>query len=343
MNLVSYKFLFFAILILYFNNKAFAKEIKLFILPFENLSSNAQAFNKIYPLLTEELKKKGFTFYDENTIKKIMKALEIKDRSFILKSQMEKLYRNYGIEYIMIGSVFKFLEDKNPKVSLHARIIKLPEMRVLWSGYYGKTGDDYESFFGLRKIKDIMLLSKKVLSKLFSDLNKEGLSNDITFKKSKKIAIFPFRNLSQEAWVGKLTTYLLLTELTRQKDFQIFELGEIIEFMRNHSILPLSELSNSQLEDINLDLGADYVILGSVDDFREEGERAYYPEVVLALRLIATQEKKIIFMDDCYFTGISSEGIFERGRLRLADTVTYECVKTLVNKLKNKLKATEGK
>lgn len=336
MNLRIFNFFFLCIIFnfFFFWKLGYSQEIKILILPFENLSSEAQAFSRLYPLIVKELKKHGFIIYDERETEKIMEDLEIKERGYVLKSQMERLYKDYGVEYLLTGNIFRFSEEQNPKVSLHARIIKLPERRIVWSGYFGKTGDDYETFFGLGKIRDVMVLAERVLSRLFSDLNSASLIKKGVVKEEKKIALFPFRNLSQEAWVGKLTTYLLLTKLSQQEKFKVLELGEVIELMRKYAILPLAELNFSQLEEVNFELEADYVILGSVDDFWEEGTKTYYPEVVVALRYLETEEKKIIFMDDCHFTGISKEGILERGKLRLADSVAYECVKNFVNKIK---------
>lgn len=312
-----------------------SQDLKLFVLPFENFSSNPQAFERIYPLLIKELSERGFDFYEEEYVKGVMKEIGIKERGFVLKDHMDQLYKNYGIQYLLTGGILNFSEDTYPRVSLHVRIVKLPEKKIIWSGYYGKTGEEYEGFFGLGKVRDIDELSRRVLKGLFSELHIKTLISKIEARPKKRMVLLPFRNLSQEAWVGKMATYILLTELTKLEEIEVSEMGEAIDFMIKYTVLPLAEMTYADLESAALEMEVDYVILGTVDDFWEEGVKTYYPLVVLALRILNTKERKVLYADDCYFTGISKEGILESGRIRLGANVAYECAKKLVKKIKN--------
>ncbi len=340
MNLRIFKFLVLFLLFLVLLPslkvpKVQARDLKLFVLPFENFSSNPQAFERIYPFLKKELSEKGFDFYEEEYVKRVMKEIGIKERGFVLEEHMDRLYKNYGIQYIVTGGILRFDEDMYPRVSIHARIIKLPERKILWSGYFGKAGEEYETFFGLGKVKDIGELSRRVLKDLFSKLDRETLLTKVDSTSGKKVVLLPFRNFSQEAWVGKMATYIFLTELTKLEEIEVIEMGEALNFMIKYTVLPLAEITYSALESALLETGADYVILGAVEDFWEEGVKTYYPLVVLSIRILDTHERKIVYADDCYFTGISKEGILESGRIRLGTNVAYECAKRLVKKIKN--------
>lgn len=336
MNLKIFNFFIFLILLFGFQiSEGKALDLKLFVLPFENFSSNPQAFERIYPFLIKELSERGFEFYEEEYVKRVMKEIAIKERGFVLKDHMDLLYRNYGIQYIVTGGILNFSEDTYPRVSLHVRIVKLPEKKILWSGYYGKTGEEYERFFGLGKVRDIEELSRRVLKGLFSELLKKNLISKIEARPKKKMVLLPLRNLSQETWVGKMATYIFLTELTKLEEIEVSEMGEALDFMIKYTVLPLAEITYADLESAALEMEADYIILGTVDDFWEEGVKTYYPLVVLTLRILDTKERKVLYADDCYFTGISKEGILESGRIRLGANVAYECAKKLVKKIKN--------
>lgn len=329
---------FFIVLCVLLNVKSlWSKEIKILLLPFDNYSSDPEAFNKIRPLIVEELQKKGFEIYNEAFTKEIMNALEIKERGYLLKKNWDSLHRKYAIRYILTGSILKFSSERNPKVALHMRLIDLEEEEILWSNFISQSGEDFETFFGLGKISKIENLAKRVVSNLLKNF---ALKSITSTNQRIKIALLPFKNLSDEPFKGKAFSYIILTELTKLSFLKVLELGEIIENIQKIGILPKGEITYKEIEEFQEETGANYIIIGAVEEWWEEGVKSDYPKILISLRVLNSSDKKIVFATDKYFTGIEKEGILERGKLRTIEQVAEESSKEILYVLK---KIMEGK
>lgn len=321
--------------ILFFTNFSFAQSpFKVLLIPFENFSLEPDAFEKVKEPLIKELRLKGLVFYDEEFTKKVMDALEIRERGYVLKKKWDFLLKKYGVRYVMTGSILRYTALSNTKVALHVRLIDLERESIIWSGFAGRTGLDYETFFGFGRITDINKLTERIIKELVKDFELGVFQNSALPEKRPVFALLTFKNLSPEPYKGKVFTYLLLSELSKQKNIVVKELGEVAEVMISSGILPRGEVTYEELKRLSGATGANYVLIGAVEDFFEEGVKTDYPQLLISLRILESKSKRIILAMDRFLTGIDKEGILERGRLRSVEQVAMEVVKEITEILK---------
>ena len=109
----------------------------------------------------------------------------------------------------------------------------------------------------------------------------------------KKVAMMPFK--AQTELIGTSVSDLLLTELMRAGRYEMVERGQMANVL-SESELALAGLSASKAAEVGHMLGADGVIIGTVDEYSTVAYRGHpYPVVGISARLIDCQSGKIIW------------------------------------------------
>ncbi|RPI37841.1 MAG: hypothetical protein EHM54_02135 [Nitrospiraceae bacterium] len=110
----------------------------------------------------------------------------------------------------------------------------------------------------------------------------------------KKIAVLPLETLTQDQYAGEKVRRMLISEiLSRRAD--VIEPGEITSFLVALQ-KPLYRLEMKDIRELGEKLGADAVLLGSVEAYKmTSGLTVSYPDVSINLRLVETSSGKIIW------------------------------------------------
>ena len=300
---------------------------ELFIVPFENYSGDPNVFEKVKMLVVSELNNKSVLVYNDTFTFRVLEDVGIREKGMVYKKHLDELYSRYGIRYVLTGSILKYDVGKNPKFSLHLRLIDAFNKTVLWANYAGNTGEDNEGFFGLKKIRDIDTLVGKVVPKVLSDFSMERAGDG----KRKRIAVVIFENLAESPLIGKEASYMILSSLSK------LEIGVVRELMVKLWLLPNGAIDYEQISAFRDKLGVDYILIGSVEDFKED-IYSDFSYVLLSVRVIDSVKKKILFVGDRYLNSYSKEGVLEFGRLRSSDLVLYNAIKDLVGEIERRIK-----
>ena len=109
----------------------------------------------------------------------------------------------------------------------------------------------------------------------------------------KKVAMLPFK--AQTELIGASVSDLLLTELMRAGRYEMVERGQMANVL-SESELALAGLSAAKAAEVGHMLGADGVIIGSVDEYSTVAQRGHtYPVVGVSARLIDCTSSKIVW------------------------------------------------
>lgn len=115
-------------------------------------------------------------------------------------------------------------------------------------------------------------------------------------KKIKKVAIMPFRAATE--LIGSSVSDMLVTELLRAEHYELLERSQMAQVL-NESELALAGLSAAKAVEIGNMLGADGVIIGTVDEYGTVAHRGHsYPVVGVSIRLIDCASGKVVWSVD---------------------------------------------
>jgi curli biogenesis system outer membrane secretion channel CsgG len=111
-----------------------------------------------------------------------------------------------------------------------------------------------------------------------------------------KVAVMPFK--AQTELIGISTADLFVTEILRSGKYELVERGRMAQVL-SESELALAGLSASRAAEIGNMLGADGVIIGTVDEYATVAQRGHpYPVVGVTARMIDCKSGKIIWSVD---------------------------------------------
>lgn len=146
----------------------------------------------------------------------------------------------------------------------------------------------------------------------------------------KKLAVFPFRNLSKDPHAGEIVTQIFLAELSKKERFEVEELGNIIDFMVEQRLRIGTSLDRPRLRVLRKRYKIDAVILGSILDF---GERGGVPYVNLTARMVTTDTGKIIWKACIERNGDDYIKILDIGKIRSLNQLASIVVEELINSM----------
>lgn len=109
----------------------------------------------------------------------------------------------------------------------------------------------------------------------------------------KKVAILPFKAPTE--LIGASVSDLFLTELMRAGRYEMVERGQMANVL-SEAELSLAGLSAAKAAEVGQMLGAEGVIIGTVDEYSTIARRGHpYPVVGISARMIECQTGKIVW------------------------------------------------
>jgi len=146
----------------------------------------------------------------------------------------------------------------------------------------------------------------------------------------KKLAVFPFRNLSKDPHAGEIVTQIFLAELSKKERFEVEELGNIIDFMVEQRARVGASISKSRLLLLKRRYKIDAVIFGDILVFEQRGG---VPYISLSIRMLKIDTDKIVWKANIEKNGDDYIKILNIGQVRslnqLTNTVARELMKTM--------------
>ncbi|MCD6320041.1 MAG: hypothetical protein J7M03_05105 [Candidatus Desulfofervidaceae bacterium] len=151
--------------------------------------------------------------------------------------------------------------------------------------------------------------------------------NKPALQKIQKVAVFPFANASKEPHAGEIVTQIFFTELVKTHQFQVEEMGNIMDFFIKQRIEQKDKIDKTRLTLLRNQFKVDAVFLGTVREFEEKGT---IPIVEISLRLIETQTDQVIWRGSIERTGEDYVTIINIGRIRSLNKLTQYAVRELL-------------
>lgn len=320
--------LVFAVSPCYAAQKDFKAKIALF--PFENFSEDKNALTVVMPLLRDRLESRGLEVLDEDSLNRFLLKERIRSTGYISKDMARKIGEKLNVQAILVGSVNTFFPGANPRVGFSARLINSSDGTILWADHASATGEDFTTVLGLGRVRTIDRLTSRVTDKLLNSFNITPHYKEI--ESTYRIAVMPFQNKSKIKDAGMIATYMFLVELFKNQRFEPVEYGEIRRLTVDLRVRGKGELDLKNTEAISKSLGADGILVGTVELY-SEGEGTLPPEVIISARLIDARKNRILWYDGYQYSGDDGIIMLDWGRIRSAENVAYKTVSKLVKEM----------
>jgi TolB-like protein len=146
------------------------------VLPFDNLTGEEGAGEKITEIFTMELMRLGrFEVAEPGRVKKATKERRIRTTRDIDLDAAKWLGEILNLDLILVGSVLDFetQESQNkqvPVVTVTLRLVHANTGMTLWAAYRSRKGDDGETLFGWGRITSLSQLANAVASEMLQTL-----------------------------------------------------------------------------------------------------------------------------------------------------------------------------
>jgi len=306
-------------------------ENRIALLPFDNFSDNQDALKQVMPLIASSLEGKGFNVVSENKVIAFFCEERMRNISFISKEQSRKVGDMLHVGTIMVGAVTSYSPEENPRFGISARLIDTSTSKIIWADYASETGNDFTKLLGLGTIKNIDRLIPKVLDQLLASFRIEPSQDDSESKY--RVAVLPFKNISQYDDAGIIVTYLFLTELFKHELFEPVEYGDVWKMIVDSRIRIRGELSHQNIETLSQSLGAGAFLLGTVENYSDGIDGSSPPDITISARLLDARDNRILWYNSRQLNGDDKIKVLDWGKIRSADKVAHSAVSELVENM----------
>ncbi len=305
------------------------------VFPFENESLSVNVLSTVMPLVKAELQKRGFDLMDDTAVREFFVKHRLRQSGYVSSEMGKALREEYGISVVLVGCVIEYSLKKNPVVAVHARAVDTDTGEILWAGYSSATGEDFVGLFGFGGKFTMQALLPEVIQSLFSTFTiepSEEHSSEVF-----RVAVLPFRNVSERVGAGSIVTYLYITELFNNPTFQPVEFGDIREAVVELKLRPKGEVDYTVLDALLERLDVDGFIIGAVDEYREAPNPYLPPRVSIAARLLDAHSKRLLWYDYSVLDGDDEIKILDFGKLRSVDRVAYRIIQKQLMQLEEQI------
>lgn len=157
----------------------------------------------------------------------------------------------------------------------------------------------------------------------------------ISFEPHKTLAILPFSNYSGKEDAGKQVTNAFLVELLKKPFLIIIEPGQVDEVMREERIRSADQISYAVARVFKEKLGADYVLIGAVNEYDYiKIDEKDIPLVGFSARILDTSDGQIIWAATHSRKGDDGELIFSWGLITSLTKLTQNSVHDVTARIK---------
>ena len=151
-------------------------------------------------------------------------------------------------------------------------------------------------------------------------------------KDIRKIVVLPFYNISGRSDAGRIVTNAFVTGLFKDGRFQVEEPGNIVWFIIQERVSTIGEMEVERLRILGKRLGADAVIVGTVEEFDEGIKGASsVPVVSISARMIDPETGHIIWSAHTRKRGDDYIIAFKFGMIRSVTALSQKVVMEMIN------------
>jgi TolB-like protein len=130
------------------------------------------------------------------------------------------------------------------------------------------------------------------------------------------VALLPFENLSGRRAAGRVVVNVFISRLVQKSPYGVVEPGEVRDQLIRHRVRYLEAMGMETMSKLGRAVGADYLLLGTVVDYREGIKGDFPPRVDVHIRVVDVEEARIVWAGKASMTGDDSLIALDFGKIR---------------------------
>ncbi len=298
---------------------------RLVLLPPANLSGTAAAAQIVTAALRQTLARR-VELVDSGAVADVLRAHRIRSTSELSGAEVATLARELQTRYLFVGSIDRYQsQDSSAEVALSARLIDATTGEVVWLSHANAQADRRTRVLMLGKNATPAGLTPHVTARLCRHfrLNPSRQTRHVRaihaprhradIRVCRRVAVVIMGNESATRFAGHIVTNQLLAELQRA-GFSAVDPGRVRELMLNAQELTQGEIAAGLLTRCRDELGADFLLTGSVSDYASSRDAGFdAPRAAFEVRLIDTTRGDLIWAKNYARTGEDSAWLFNFG------------------------------
>jgi hypothetical protein len=333
-----------------------AKEMRVAVLPLENLSGRKAPFKEIQKSLIDRVRMLGVRVLEDDAMEAFMIRHRMRYMGGTNADISQALKEEEQVDAALITSLELYQEEYPPKIGIISRLVSTgPQPVILWMDSIGMAGDDSPGILGLGLINNPVTLRDKALSILshslgdFFALKGEG-SEDIRGRrryrpkvsyrssyiesgKTYTVAPLPFFNISERKNAEVIVMLHFINALIRQGGFVVVEPGLIRQQLLHARIIMYNGVSLSDAYYIAHSLDADLILAGRVTDYQDISAEGGNPVVNFSATAIERESRKVVWASESQNQGNDEVFFYDAGKLNTASALASEMARSVATKM----------
>jgi hypothetical protein len=121
-----------------------------------------------------------------------------------------------------------------------------------------------------------------------------------------RVAIFPFRNMSQDMQAAPRVQSIFMAGILEQGDLLLVDQGEVLHTLQRLKISPEAALSSEQVVDLGRELGVQGIFFGSVEEYGQTRiNNTQVNHITAAFSLLETETGSLVWNSQVSNNGTS--------------------------------------
>ncbi len=332
------------------------RDLRVAVLPVQNLSGRPAPLKEIRGLLTEGLTAGGFRVLDERSLEEFMTGYRMRYVGGIDGAAGRALREKTGAGAVLISSLELYNAEAPPRMSLTSRLVSTEDPPViLWMDSVAVAGDDSPGLLDLGLIADPRIILRKVVRSLSESLAESAsgrgrwksagttrgkFAPKLSYRSpgfipgsSRTVAVLPFVNESLRKNAGEIMMLHLVQEMARQDAIRVIEPGVVRRELLTYRIILEDGISLADADTVSGAVDADLLVTGNVLNYQDyqgyEGE----PVVDFSVFAIEGKSREVVWSSKSYNRGTDGVYFFDRGKESTASSMASEMVRIIRKRL----------
>lgn len=284
------------------------------LLPLANYTGNPEAPKLVIPAIERAFSERGIALIGPSEIYPVLRKHRIRTIGMIGPSSARTIAAEYGVDYLIIGSVDYYSAGDVPAIGLSLRLFNISAMRPVWATSVNISSGKDTGFLGKDGISSLEALVSKAVDDVTADFyDYLELGKAVVDVEPQIYAIIPFDEQDPNQQAGQLISNSMLAHLIRQ-GFYVVEPGAIREILLRSGRSPRGEIEYKLIDLLHDSLMVDFIITGAVEKFEanEPGTPSTSAKISLTARIIDAATRKIVSSTFVNAECISREGLLTR-------------------------------
>ena len=329
-------------------------ELRLAILPFDNLSGGSAPIDAIRDQLSGMLAARGVTLLDPAALRSVLAERRVRWVGGVDAGTARALWLGHRVNAVLVTHLDLLGgEDGPPRIGLTARLVGTDAdgARVLWATSFDLAGEERPGLLALGFVDDPAILTARALERLSNELlayfesGEQPRARRSTQRRFRprafhatpdvaalgaepvRVAVLPFSNDSARRQAGEILAYHTLSALSEVPGLTLVEPGEVRRVLLETRLIQEGGLTYAQAELLRSLLDVDLVVTGTVFDFSDPGTGDAAPIVGFTMTGIDARRRQVTWVAFSYATGRDRVFFFDAGNIRTADRVADELIR----------------